>query len=111
MGVIEEASHPAETLEDPEQLKEAGNDFFKKGEWDDALECYTEAIKKTKDDCEKQKAIYYKNRAACSLKKERFDDAVDDCNKSLEYVPNDPKALFRRCQAYEALDKVEGIKK
>ena len=107
MGVIEEPSHPAETLEDPEQLKEAGNDFFKKGEWDDALECYTEAIKKTKDDCEKQKAIYYKNRAACSLKKERFDDAVDDCNKSLEYVPNDPKALFRRCQAYEALDKVD----
>ena len=38
---------------------------------------------------------------------ERFEDAVDDCSKSLELSPNDPKALFRRCQAYEALNKVD----
>ena len=66
-----------------------------------------QAINKTRGDCEKQKAIYFKNRAACFLKMERFEDAVDDCTKSLELVPNDPKALFRRCQAYEALNKVD----
>ena len=27
--------------------------------------------------------------------------------RSLELSPNDPKALFRRCQAYEALDQVD----
>ena len=107
MGQIEEMTHPKDNLDDPESLKEAGNDYFKKGNWDDALDCYTQAIKKTKDDCEKQKAIYYKNRAACFLKMERFDDAVDDCNKSLDFVPKDPKALFRRCQAYEALNKLD----
>ena len=100
-------SHPRDTIHDPEQLKEAGNEFFKKGSWDDALDCYSQAIRNTKDDCEKQKAIYFKNRAACFLKMERFEDAVDDCNKSLEYVPKDPKALFRRCQAYEALNKID----
>ena len=26
---------------------------------------------------------------------------------ALELVPNDPKALYRRCQAYEHLDKPE----
>jgi len=107
MGKIEEAVSPADVLEDPEKLKEAGNDFFKKNKLDDALNCYTQAIKKTKGDCEKQKAIYYKNRAACFLKMERFEDAVDDCTKSLELSPKDPKALFRRCQAYEALNKVD----
>merc|ERR1719445_2186675 len=107
MGKIEEAVNPADLLDDPEKLKEAGNDFFKKGEWDDALECYTEAIKKTRGDCEKQKAIYFKNRAACYLKMDRFEDAVDDCTKSRDLTPNDPKALFRRCQAYEALNKVD----
>ena len=66
-----------------------------------------QAINKTRGDCEKQKAIYFKNRAACFLKMERFEDAVDDCTKSLELIPNDPKALFRRCQAYEALNKVD----
>jgi len=84
MGKIEEAVNPADILDDPEKLKEAGNDFFKKSEWDSALDCYTQAIKKTKGDCEKQKAIYFKNRAACYLKMDRFEDAVDDCTKSLE---------------------------
>ena len=66
---------PNDLLNDPEKLKEAGNECFKAGNLDDALECYSQAIKHTKDACEKQKAIYYKNRAACFLKTERFEDA------------------------------------
>ena len=27
--------------------------------------------------------------------------------RSLQLCPNDPKALFRRCQAYEALDQAD----
>merc|ERR1719445_1102018 len=107
MGKIEEAVNPADLLDDPEKLKEAGNDFFKKSQWDSALDCYSQAINKTRGDCEKQKAIYFKNRAACYLKMDRFEDAVDDCTKSRDLTPNDPKALFRRCQAYEALNKVD----
>ena len=42
MGKIEEAVSPADLLEDPEKLKEAGNDFFKKNKLDDALNCYTQ---------------------------------------------------------------------
>lgn len=29
----------------------------------------------------------------------------------MELSPNDPKALFRRCQAYEAVDKVDAAYK
>ena len=42
MGLIEEAVSPADLLDDPEKLKEAGNDFFKKNKWEDALNCYTQ---------------------------------------------------------------------
>ena len=42
MGLIEEAVSPADLLDDPEKLKEAGNDFFKKSKWEDALNCYTQ---------------------------------------------------------------------
>ena len=42
MGKIEEAVNPADLLVDPEKLKEAGNDYFKRSEWDSALDCYTQ---------------------------------------------------------------------
>ena len=64
MGRIEEIESLEDNIDEPERLKEAGNDAFKKGNYDAALECYTKAIKKTKDSFEKQKAVYYKNRAA-----------------------------------------------
>ena len=60
----------------------------------------------TEDDL-KEKAVFYKNRAAVHLKMEDHEAAVFDCNLSLDLAPNDPKALFRRCQAYEALDKID----
>eukprot|EP00091_Calanus_sinicus_P025590 TRINITY_DN9837_c0_g1_i1.p1 TRINITY_DN9837_c0_g1~~TRINITY_DN9837_c0_g1_i1.p1 ORF type:complete len:251 (-),score=99.22 TRINITY_DN9837_c0_g1_i1:261-1013(-) len=107
MGRIEEMDCPEDDINEPERLKEAGNEAFKKANYDDAIACYTKAIKKTKDEFEKQKAVYFKNRAACHLKLENFEDAVFDCDKSLELVPKDPKALFRRCQAYEGLDKID----
>ena len=50
-------------------------------------------------------AVYYKNRAACYLKIEKYNEAIVDCTRAVEIAPNDPKALFRRCQAYEALER------
>ena len=44
MGKIEEAVSPADLLDDPEKLKEAGNDFFKKSQWEEALNCYTQVL-------------------------------------------------------------------
>jgi len=105
MGRIEEVKSPAEVLAEANKLKEAGNTAFKRAEYDDALDCYTKAIELTEDSGDK--AVFYKNRAAVNLKMDEFDDAVFDCNRALELSPNDPKALFRRCQAYEALEKID----
>jgi len=97
---------PAEGIKSPDKLKDAGNEAFKLGRWEDAMTCYTKAIKNVADD-NKDKAVYLKNRAATYLKMEMYDEAVNDCTRALEIIPNDPKALFRRCQAHEALGKID----
>lgn len=43
--------------------KEKGNNFFKKGKYDDAIESYTRAMK-----LDPTSAIYLANRALCHLK-------------------------------------------
>ncbi|CAG5124054.1 unnamed protein product, partial [Candidula unifasciata] len=87
-------------------FREQGNGHFKQGKYDDALCCYNQALEAStlKDS---DKAVIYKNKAACYLKLGQYQMAVEDATRSLDLVPNDPKALFRRCQAYEHLGKVE----
>merc|ERR1712038_717498 len=106
MGRIEEVVDPDQALNKAVKLKDAGNEAFKKQQWEDAIKCYTKAIGLVPEES-KDKAVFLKNRAASYLKTEQFEDAVRDCTSALDITPNDPKALFRRSQAYEALDKVD----
>lgn len=94
-----------ETIEDPNTFKEKGNEAFKSSEWDAAIKFYTQAIKLGEK--HKELPVFYKNRAAAYLKTEAFERAYDDCTKSLELQPNDQKALFRRVQALEAMERFE----
>lgn len=94
-----------ETVDDPIAYKEKGNEAFKKSDWDEAIKWYTKAIKA--GDGHKELAVFFKNRAACYLKNEEFELAYKDCTKSLEIVPKDQKALFRRIQALEPLERYE----
>ena len=97
------------------KLKEQGNTHFKQGQYEEAVTYYTQAIKACEDLClseiRNELAVLYKNRAACHLKKEMYEDAAKDSTKSLELVSNDPKALFRRAQAYEKLNRLEDAMK
>jgi tetratricopeptide (TPR) repeat protein len=92
-------------MEEARVLKEQGNAHFKLEEWQQAIDCYSQALKLFADSSDAN--VFYKNRAACYLKLENYEAAVMDCTRALELGPNDPKALFRRCQAYEALSKIE----
>ncbi|KTF80483.1 hypothetical protein cypCar_00045227, partial [Cyprinus carpio] len=66
-------------IADPVQLKEEGNKHFQAGEIDKAIECYTKAIKSCKD--KTALAVIYRNRSACFLKKENYNNAVSDASK------------------------------
>ncbi len=72
----------AKDTKDPVVLKESGNEYYKKGLNDDALEAYTKAIElceELKD--EKTLAICLKNRAAVYLKEENYDATIADCTR------------------------------
>uniref|UniRef100_A0A915DQI4 Uncharacterized protein n=1 Tax=Ditylenchus dipsaci TaxID=166011 RepID=A0A915DQI4_9BILA len=69
-----------------EQLKEAGNDAFKNGDYQKSMDYYSKALKleTTKD----------------------FEGAESDCTSALEIEPHNAKAFYRRALAREQLDKV-----
>lgn len=99
------SDNPQKPQEDPSVCKERGNEEFKNGYWDTAVTWYSKAIELGEK--HKDLPVFYKNRAAAYLKLDQFKQAADDCTKSLDSCPNDPKALFRRSQAYESLERFE----
>ena len=96
MGKIEAVYDEEQYLQEANKCKELGNQAFKQQDWDEALEQYTKAIDLATNDS-KEKAVFYKNRAAVYLKQDDYQRAALDCDLALEITPNDPKALFRRC--------------
>ncbi|XP_062520581.1 protein unc-45 homolog B-like [Corticium candelabrum] len=87
-------------------LKEKGNQMFAAGQYVEAAETYSRALKRCEKGDETAQTLH-KNRAACYLKLERYGDAVADTTAVLTIAPNDIKSLFRRSQALEKLGKTE----
>lgn len=94
-------------LEEAEKFKDDGNIAFKNGNWIEAIEMYSKAIELVDGPDSKNLSIYLKNRAAAYLKLNKFEEALDDCENALRIAPRDPKALYRRCQAFESLERYE----
>jgi stress-induced-phosphoprotein 1 len=89
--------------------KHEANDLFKQGKISEAIKLYTSALGKTADD-EKGKAVradLHANLAACYVQLYEPKQVLDNCEKALKLQPNHVKALLRRGQAYEALEKYQ----
>lgn len=65
--------------QDSSALREEGNSHFKAGDVQQALSCYTKALKIS--DCQSESAVLYRNRAACYLKIEDYTKAESDATK------------------------------
>lgn len=90
------------------ELKQAGNECFKTGQYGEATSVYSQAIKELEKSSKKNPedlGILYSNRAAAYLKDGNCGECVKDCNKSLELFPFNVKSLLRRAAAYEALER------
>ena len=105
MGVPSKVMANTNTIEAAAAFKEAGNKCYKEDDNEGALVNYTKAVEACEElNDEKLLATCLKNRAAVYLKYEDFENVVTDCTRALELVPNDPKTLYRRCQAHEGSD-------
>lgn len=74
-----------------EEAKNKGNDLFKEGKWAEAIDLYTEAIKRNPDNYK-----VYANRAACYMKTMQWDKGLNDCEACLKIDPKFVKAYIRK---------------
>eukprot|EP00039_Didymoeca_costata_P012967 m.190028 g.190028 ORF g.190028 m.190028 type:complete len:203 (-) comp15636_c0_seq1:71-679(-) len=89
-----------------EDIKTNGNEFYKKQDFEAAIDVYTKAI----DVCppgREERAAYFGNRAACYFKLDKYKECVEDCSQALLVKPSYPKVSLRRAVACERLEDLE----
>ncbi|CAL7939315.1 unnamed protein product [Xylocopa violacea] len=93
--------------DDAERHKNKGNDYFKSGEYKEAISMYTMGIQTCPLAYSKERSILYANRAAAKLKCLERESAIADCTKAIELNPSYVKAYIRRAQLYEQEEKLD----
>jgi Flp pilus assembly protein TadD len=66
---------------------------------------YTRALSLATTD--EERVALLNNRGACRFQDRDFRQCVSDCNEALSIDPNNVKALLRRGQSYENIEKIE----
>ncbi|XP_067849240.1 mitochondrial import receptor subunit TOM70 [Heptranchias perlo] len=84
--------------------KNKGNKYFKAGKFEQAIQCYTEAISLCPLDQKQDLSTFYQNRAAAFEQLQKWKEVAQDCTKAVGLNPKYIKALYRRAKAYERLD-------
>lgn len=91
---------------DPEELKKAGNEHYKKGHFSDALSLYDRAISMSPGS-----ASYRSNRAAALTGLGRLGEAVKECEEAVRLDPNYSRAHHRLASLFIRLGQVENARK
>ncbi|KAM6426158.1 protein unc-45 homolog A [Liasis olivaceus] len=89
----------------PGELRREGNEHFQAGRYAEALAVYARALGLA--EAASQRAVLYRNRAACHLKLEDYAQAEADASRALELDGRDVKSLFRRSQALRGLGRLD----
>lgn len=84
-----------ENKEKSERLKKAGNEIFKTGDYEKALEIYTEALETCPAKCPHERAVLYNNRAAAHKHLDAKNAAIEDCTHAIELNESYVKAYMR----------------
>ncbi|KNC99703.1 uncharacterized protein SPPG_05083 [Spizellomyces punctatus DAOM BR117] len=95
--VVDLTSEDSEREVRAEAVKARANDFYKKAEYREAADLYTEAI-----DIRPTTGMYYANRAAALMMLRRYSDALKDCKRAIELDIDNVKAYLRasKCQLH-----------
>jgi DnaJ family protein C protein 7 len=81
-----------------ERLKEAGNNAFKAGRYQEAIDTYTTALEVDPANKNTNSKIL-QNRALCNTRLQKWTPAIADCDKALELDPGYTKARKTRAKA------------
>jgi len=92
--------------EEAEELKNLGNEQYKRGKFEKAIDFYSQAIGL----CPGQKG-YFGNRVLTLLKLERYDEALADCD-SIKMLDSEwPKGMHLRGLVLEKLERLSEAKR
>jgi len=95
-------------LSSTEIFKERGDEAYKSANFEGAVELYGKCIEGLKREGKDQSELALKahsNRAACYKQISNFDGVIEDCTAVLEIEPENVKALIRRAQAFEGVER------
>lgn len=79
--------------------------MFRLRKYEEALQCYSQAIEMCPEEKRVELATFYQNRAACHEILKNVDQIIADCTEALKHNKTYSKALVRRGRAYETLNK------
>ncbi|OTF82142.1 tetratricopeptide repeat protein 1-like protein [Euroglyphus maynei] len=90
-------------------LRMEGNQQFKLGYYEEAIQFYLNGLDLcTKpDDDQQTMVILYSNLAAAKDHLQRYDEAIEYCDKALAINDSHSKAIIRRAQLYRKCDKLD----
>mmetsp|Transcript_5378 Transcript_5378/g.11327 ORF Transcript_5378/g.11327 Transcript_5378/m.11327 type:complete len:326 (+) Transcript_5378:163-1140(+) len=91
-----------------EKFKEQGDASYKNANFEDAVGHYTKCLDQLQSEGKSDSALAlkaYANRAACYKQISNFDGVIGDCSAVLEVDPENVKALIRRAQAFEGVER------
>lgn len=95
-------------LSGPDLHKEKGDEKYKDAKFEEAIVEYTkciDALLKAKKGGDPLALKAYSNRAACYKQISNFDGTISDCTSVLEVEPDNVKAMIRRAQAFEGVER------
>lgn len=89
----------AEAIYESNREREKGNEYFKAGDYLDALRHYTNSLT-----CHSN-IHAYNNRALVYIKLKMYEKAIKDCNMAIKLEPENVKSYIRKAQSLEALKR------
>eukprot|EP00397_Hematodinium_sp_SG-2012_P057728 GEMP01072425.1.p1 GENE.GEMP01072425.1~~GEMP01072425.1.p1 ORF type:complete len:182 (+),score=26.47 GEMP01072425.1:63-608(+) len=97
----------AENKYTTDELKYLGNESYKEGDFEGAIEYYTTAIEQagSKDRC-----VLFSNRSAAYARLDKYEKSLEDASRSLAIDPKFMKGYARKGLALTRLDKLGAAK-